>query len=193
MYILGGSTTPGWIRVSGNAILNGPSDDRDLGNLYPSVDNDDGSSLYWVANNVMIYGGAKNYLGDTKIWQSNIIVFPDRWSGDACLTQWGGEHHVFSNNTCVVQSDFPLALDSSIEGNTCAVNYTDPAAAPFLASLRENTYHTASGGYENGCAAPYYTLAALQAIGQELGSVAVKGYVAADIVGAARAMLGLPA
>jgi hypothetical protein len=55
LYVNGdGSPKQGWIRVTHNAIFNGPSDDRDLGNLYPAIDNDDGSQLYWNAYNVAI-------------------------------------------------------------------------------------------------------------------------------------------
>ena len=34
------AAAPQWIRIVGNAIFNGPSPNRDLGNLFPSVDND---------------------------------------------------------------------------------------------------------------------------------------------------------
>jgi hypothetical protein len=47
--------------------------------------------------------------------------------------------HRYTNNTCVVQSDYPLSLDSSVEGNTCAANYSDPAGSPFLPTLARNT------------------------------------------------------
>ena len=57
-----GSLAAGWVRITGNAILNGPSGNRDLGNLFPTVDNDDGSQRYWIASNVLIYGGGK-YVG----------------------------------------------------------------------------------------------------------------------------------
>lgn len=192
MYVLGNTTTPLWTRVVGNAIFNGPSANRDLGNLFPSIDNDDGSALMWNARNVLIYGGAKNYLGQDKVWDSNLIVFPGRWSGDPCLCAWGGRNHVYSNNTCVAaDTDFPLSLDSSVEGNTCAVNYSDAVAAPFLPLLTANTYHTASGAYNNGCQAPYYNLSSLQALGQELGSVVVKGYTVDGVLAAARTLLGI--
>jgi len=186
------SITPGWIYIVGNAIFNGPSPNRDLGNLFPAIDNDDGSSLFFSARNLLIYGGAKNYLGQDKVWDSNLIVMPGRWSGDPCLCQWGGLGHVFSNNTCVTDTDFPLALDASVEGDTCIVDYANATTAPLLATLRANTYHTATGGYENGCAAPYYTLPALQALGQELGSIAIKGYTVDGVVASARTLLGLP-
>ena len=74
--------TPRWTSISHNVIMNGPSGNRDLGNLFPAVDNDDGSQEYWISRNVMVYGGTKNYLGENKVWDSNLIVAPERWSGD---------------------------------------------------------------------------------------------------------------
>ena len=184
------STVQQWSRVVGNIIFNGPSANRDLGNLFPALDNDDGSEHYWNARNVLIYGGTKNYLGQDKVWDSNLIIFPGRWSGDPCLCAWGGRNHVFTNNTCITDTDFPLSLDSSVEGDTCNVNYTDSSAL-FLPRLGGNTYHTASGAYQNGCQAPYYNLSGLQALGQEIGSLSIKGYQAGDVLAAARALLGL--
>ena len=46
LYVNGdGSLKNGWNHITHNIIFNGPSDDRDLGNLYPAIDNDDGSQL----------------------------------------------------------------------------------------------------------------------------------------------------
>lgn len=115
-------------------------------------------------------------------------MFPERWSGDACLTQWGGVDHVYSGNTCVRSDHFPLALDSSVEGDKCTFNYSDPASAPFLATLHDNTYSTPDGLFSTGCDTQY-SLAQLQALGQEIGSVAVKGYTIADIVARAAALI----
>ena len=96
------------------------------------------SFIYW--NHVVVYaGGFKNYLGHDKVWDSNLIVFPDRWSGDPCLCAWGGRGHVYSNNTCVVSSDYPQSFDASVGGDTCVVNYTDPVGAPYLPTTRLNT------------------------------------------------------
>lgn len=46
LYVNGdGSLKSGWNHITNNIIFNGPSDDRDLGNLYPAIDNDDGSQV----------------------------------------------------------------------------------------------------------------------------------------------------
>ena len=48
---------------------------------------------------------------------SNLIVAPERWSGDTCLCAWAGRLHVYSNNTCVrVSDDSPMYYDASVGG-----------------------------------------------------------------------------
>ena len=214
---------PGWNYISNNAIMCGPSDDRDLGNLYPAVDNDDGSQHYFIAENVAVYGGMKNYLGLNKKWVKNLIVHPGRWSGDACLTAWGGQEHVYSENTCITNNGFPQAFDSSVEGDKCTFNYSDVTSAPFLPSTHGNVYSTPDGTFATGKSTPnqtpghpradtspstrarmrpahprtyprtgcdtMYDLAALQKLGQELGSTVVKGYDVGDVVAQAAQML----
>lgn len=136
-----------------------------------------------------MYGAAKNYLGNDKVWDSNLFIFPDRWAGDDCLTAWGGQNHVYSNNTCITSSDYPQGFDSDVEGDKCIVNYTDPVSSKFLPSVHGNTYHTQTGAFFTGCQAPYYTLESLQAVGQEIGSQAVKGYDIASVVNLAKELL----
>ena len=74
-------------------------------------------------------------------------------------------------------------------GDKCIVNYTDPTSAKFLPFVHGNTYHTQTGAFFTGCQAPLYTLESLQAVGQELGSTAVKGYNVADVIGLATELL----
>ena len=55
----GGETEyPRWVHIEQNLIMNGPSGNRNLGNLFPCIDNDDGSAYYFVSENVCVYGGA---------------------------------------------------------------------------------------------------------------------------------------
>ena len=121
-----------------------------------------------------------------------MIILPGRWSGDPCICVWGGQHHVYTNNTCIVSDDSPLAIDSDVEGSKCIANYSDANSAAYLPALARNTYHTSSGGYEVGCDAPY-SLAQLQALGQELGSIAIKGYTVSDVTQRAALLLGVAA
>ena len=174
--------------------MNGPSGNRDLGNLFPAVDNDDGSQEYWISRNVMVYGGTKNYLGENKVWDSNLIVAPERWSGDTCLCAWAGRLHVYSNNTCVrVSDDSPMYYDASVGGAECALDFSNATLAEWVPELHSNTYHTASGALTVGCGGdqPSYSLADLQSLGVEAGSRAIAGYDLDAIVGRARALAGL--
>ena len=186
--------TPRWTSISHNVIMNGPSGNRDLGNLFPAVDNDDGSQEYWISRNVMVYGGTKNYLGENKVWDSNLIVAPERWSGDTCLCAWAGRLHVYSNNTCVrVSDDSPMYYDASVGGAECALDFSNATLAEWVPELHSNTYHTASGALTVGCGGdqPSYSLADLQSLGVEAGSRAIAGYDLDAIVGRARALAGL--
>ncbi len=125
------------------------------------------------------------------MWDSNVIVFPGRWSGDPCLTCWSGGGHVFTNNTCYTpQSDSPNYFDSSPAGASCIANYSDPAQRPLLPFFANNTYGTYSGGFSAGCQGEL-SLAGMQALGQEVGSVVHKGYSAEVVLAQARALLGL--
>lgn len=111
-----------------------------------------------------------------------------RWSGDPCLCAWGGQNHVYSNNTCVSGTDDPVFFDASVEGNQCIFNYSDADTALFLPKTHSNTYLTPNGVFQTGCDI-MYDLTELQELGQELGSIVRKGYIVEDIIAQARALL----
>ena len=138
---------------------------------------------------MLIYGGGKNYLGDGKVWDSNLFLIPERWSGDSCLTAWRGANHVFTNNTCVTPgTGSPNYFDSSASGDKCIANYSDPASSAFLPTFARNKYVTYQGKMEEGCAGEL-SLQALQALGQELGSSVAADYSVAGLIVQATAML----
>lgn len=61
-----------------------------------TLDNDDGSSYYNHTQNVLVYGGCKNYLGhDLRCGPDNLIVYPgiaERSSGGRqCQTDDSGD------------------------------------------------------------------------------------------------------
>ena len=158
-------------------------------NRWPCVDNDDGSSNFWVASNLCIYGGGKNYLGDTKVWDGNLFVAPNRWSGDPCLNAWRGANHVFTNNTCLMPtSGSPNYFDSTPSGASCAANYSDPAERPFLPTFANNKYITYKGQFTEGCSGEL-SLGALNALGQELGSTVTASYTVEGVVAQALELL----
>ena len=155
--------------------MNGPSGNRDLGNLFPAVDNDDGSAYQSIVGNVLVYGGAKNYLGNDKRWLDNLILFPERWSGDPCAQLWGGENHFFENNTCVTNTSWPLGLDGTAKGFKCRIDWTDKDNEMRVARTEQNTYYM-TGTWSLSCGNAtsdqhVFSLAEMQAHGRCIGTV----------------------
>ena len=174
-----------------NLIMNGPSPNRDLGNLFPAVDNDDGSCYYWIASNVAIYGGFKNFLGNDKVWRGNLALYPDgRTPGSGngpCVMAWGGANEHFENNTCVTRGAGGPGVDPypwSSEGGGC--DYANATEAPILLGLAANTYLSPKAAYAHTCG---LGLAGLQKLGVEVGSRTGGVPPDADIVALARALL----
>lgn len=172
------TVVPKWTHIEHNFIMNGPSGNRDLGNLFPTIDNDDGSSYFYIANNLLVYGGGKNYLGHDKYWISNLFVFPGRWSGEPCAQIWGGENHLFADNTCLVApGNPPIGLDGSMRGFDCKIDWDDPETnLKFVGKTANNSYYMDKNqewgfGCGNGTA-PYhwFSMAEAQQHGWELGS-----------------------
>lgn len=167
---------PEWTHISKNFIMNGPTGNRDLGNLFPAIDNDDGSAYFSAEGNVLVYGGAKNYLGHDKRWVGNLILFPDRWSGDPCAQIWGGESHWYVSNECVMgKSGDALGLDGTRKGFHCMIDFSDPGNAALVGNTHSNIYYT-HGGWGFACGnrtGPNHrwTLPELQSAGRETGSV----------------------
>jgi hypothetical protein len=124
------------------------------------IDNDDGSSFFSAANNVLIYGGVKNYLGNDKRWVSNLILFPDKWSGNPCAQLWGhvwgGESHYYAHNECILGGmkgayPEPVGLDGTREGAGCKVDFKSESNMKLLGKLSHNTYWTQDGKWGFTC------------------------------------------
>merc|ERR1712048_705224 len=157
---------PQWNRIVHNFIYNGPNGNKSPGNLFPAVDNDDGSRMYWIVDNVFVYGGAKNYLGDDKIWKDNFIIFPSHWPGGGqCITAWSGLFHVFETNQCIANMKNPLG-------------YIDCNPIDFGLSSKEmpfgqdNQIFVPNADFVFDCNGVHWTLAELQSKGWELNSTA---------------------
>ena len=176
-----GSTEPAWTYITNNFIMNGPSGNRDLGNLFPCIDNDDGSAFFLIEGNVCVYGGGKNFLGNDKIWRNNLFAFPGRWSGDPCLQAWGGVNNLFTGNVCYQNgTSYPLGLDGSVRGKECVVDYDGgEGALEFVANTTNNTYWVAGGderrmfscGDGKGDGDRVFGLKEMQGAGFEVGTV----------------------
>mmetsp|Transcript_23494 Transcript_23494/g.34669 ORF Transcript_23494/g.34669 Transcript_23494/m.34669 type:complete len:913 (-) Transcript_23494:156-2894(-) len=148
------SSTPEWNYIQQNFILlgpkfgshygpgNGPCSNGDPhlecskggGSLFSCLDHDDGSEYYLDTQNVCAFFGMKNYIGQNKVWDSNLIIYPEgslsqNRSGMPCLwtsmnmaTKNGEEkppcsnrlcrtREVFTNNSCVTRYAAPLEYD----------------------------------------------------------------------------------
>ena len=192
---------PQWTHIERNFIMNGPSGNRDLGNLFPTIDNDDGSSYFYIAKNLLVYGGGKNYLGHDKIWISNLLIYPGRWSGEPCAQIWGGKNHYFAENTCLIApGDPPIGLDGSTKGFACKIDWKDPENnLQFVGKTANNSYYLDKNdvwgfGCGNGTSPNHrFVMEELQKHGWELGSTVQDSKVltADGIIDLAKKLLGM--
>ena len=89
-----------------------------IGNYHSfwPIDHDDGSCYYTDTHNVIAYGGAKNYLGHSKVTTNNMYIYPgapidaypnpyyhcaNSFSTSRELPQASGWDEVFSDNICI--------------------------------------------------------------------------------------------
>ena len=172
--------------------MNGPSGNRDLGNIFPAVDNDDGSAYYWVAENVVAYGGFKNFLGNDKVWMSNLILYPEGRTGNSgngpCVMAWGGANEVYQNNTCVTRGVSGPGV-SPYPATECS--YSNKTAKTILLHLKENTYLNPAANYSLDCGGGH-SLEKLHTLGEELGSHVGLLPPTESLLSHAAALLGMP-
>jgi hypothetical protein len=142
------------------------------------IDHDDGSCYYLDTYNFMVYGGFKNYLGHSKIAQSNVYVYPDAehsvenlgafFSVPFCANSDGasrgdtasGWGDVWSNNTCIIGNPNVYSFGSC--------NLDNPTGLmPFTAN---NRFYAPSKYVYFGCEGKKLTLEEFQYLGYDLGS-----------------------
>lgn len=148
------STIPEWNRIDSNFVmvgpkfgsLYGPGDGpcsngspeflcpKKGGSMFTCLDHDDGSDYYLDTRNVCVFAGMKNYIGQNKIWDSNLIAYadgalsqnrsgmPSVWTsmnmaGDksklpcTAITGPCRNREVFTNNTCITHRFQPSEYD----------------------------------------------------------------------------------
>ena len=153
-----------WNRIIHNFIYNGPNGNKGSGNLFPTIDNDDGSRMYSIIDNVLIYGGTKNYLGDDKIWNNNLIIFPSHWPGGGqCITAWSGQYHIFENNQCIFNYVNPL-------GYLACNPYDWNQSSKQMPFGKNNTIFVPKSDFKFYCGNQTWSLKELQSKGWEIGS-----------------------
>eukprot|EP01084_Bolivina_argentea_P152678 266295_1 len=96
-------------------------------------------------DNVLVFGGMKNFLGDDKIWKRNLIIFPSFWPGGGmCITAWSGLNHVFMDNQCIANFSNPLGY--------IACNASDWEHSSHLMPLgRNNSIYTPNAQFVFDC------------------------------------------
>lgn len=178
------TTTPEWNRIDQNFIMIGPKFGslygpgmgpcsngspefychKGGGSLISCLDHDDGSEYYLNTRNICVFAGMKNYIGQNKIWDSNLIVYPEgarsqnRSAGStSCIwtsMNMGGNQsllpcsfqpcrtkEVYRNNTCVTNHYHPLEYDNFNETDLELMGIWN-TTIPFTA---KNTYYLKHG------------------------------------------------
>jgi hypothetical protein len=154
------------------------------GSLFSCLDHDDGSEYFLDTHNVCAFAGMKNYIGQNKIWDSNLIVFPEgtasqNRSGTSCIytsMYMNGKkdeipcalepcrtREVFTNNTCLTYSSEPLEYDMFNETDLMIHSIKD-TTIPYTA---RNKYYLNQPYRFRG----KWNLTQAQAIGIDQGSV----------------------
>eukprot|EP01052_Picozoa_sp_SAG31_P004018 SAG31_NODE_161_length_21899_cov_16.832844_18_plen_182_part_00 len=138
--------------------------------MFTCLDHDDGSDYYLDTRNVCVFAGMKNYIGQNKIWDSNLIAYPDgalsqNRSGMACVwtsMNMGGDHsllpcaygrptnwtldrychnkEVYTNNTCVTHTKQAFEYDMFREDDLAEYGPTN-TTMPFTA---RNEFHSSA-------------------------------------------------
>eukprot|EP00696_Hemimastix_kukwesjijk_P008468 gnl/Hemi2/20698_TR6856_c0_g1_i1.p1 gnl/Hemi2/20698_TR6856_c0_g1~~gnl/Hemi2/20698_TR6856_c0_g1_i1.p1 ORF type:complete len:814 (+),score=271.94 gnl/Hemi2/20698_TR6856_c0_g1_i1:155-2596(+) len=154
--------TPTTNHITRNFMIN------NYNSVWP-IDHDDGSAFYLDDFNLLIYGGAKNYLGHSKTVQNNLYVYPDYSSSpfdsDHCTWSYyipnqAGWDEVFTNNTCIVANGVPYGWSGC--------DKTAPkASTPFTGF---NSLYSANAQVKIPCDTDTYTLATWQALGLDAGT-----------------------
>ena len=163
--------------------------------LWP-IDHDDGSCYYTDKYNVIVYGGAKYYLGHSKVVSNNLYIYPDapRNSFDtlnpSCASSFqtsrelplpSGWDDVYSDNTCVIGNP------NLFQFNSCSLT-DDAGLIPMSAN---NIYYAPNAYVYILCAGEKLSLKEFQDLGFEVDSVAKDLPTNKDVMEWARQILDL--
>lgn len=169
-----------------------PRDPRSF--LSPSSSRSDDGSQFWEdSESLLIWGGLKNYIGNTKRGIGNVIVHPGidpRATGDRrCQTDDSGEYSdsLFAGNTC-----FTADGDFYSWGNCDPANVSWHVYATANNTLYGGADASPTALFDVSCGSTTYpTLPAWQAAGQDAGSTLAPMASVAEIVAMGARVLGL--
>ena len=144
--------------------------------LWP-IDHDDGTCYYIDKHNVIAYGGAKNYLGHSKVSANNLYIYPDAprnsyvTPNPSCATSFStsrdtslpsGWDEVWGDNICVIGNP------NLFQFNKCAL--TDDAGLVPMSS--NNVFYAPDAYVYILCNGQKLSLEEYQDLGFETDSVA---------------------
>eukprot|EP00456_Euglypha_rotunda_P058091 TRINITY_DN48206_c0_g1_i7.p1 TRINITY_DN48206_c0_g1~~TRINITY_DN48206_c0_g1_i7.p1 ORF type:complete len:261 (-),score=33.77 TRINITY_DN48206_c0_g1_i7:10-792(-) len=131
--------------ITQNFIINGYSS-------VWTIDHDDGSQFMNDTKNVMVWGGCKNYLGNSKSCDNNLIIYPGtqgRSDGDRrCQTDDNGvfANQYFHDNDCITQDDRPYTWSG------CDPNNVDDT----VFQTWNNRFYAPNSGFSQDCGSTTY-------------------------------------
>eukprot|EP01051_Picozoa_sp_SAG22_P013821 SAG22_NODE_1596_length_4037_cov_2.253682_2_plen_164_part_00 len=153
-----------------------------------SIDNDDGSSYYYIKNNFEVYGGHKsNFGGHNKLRSGAIIPFSKVYQEGLCCRvnaqNLGHFTDGYFNNTCIQSADGLPAYSFRYCDMAHPNNITN------LGILHSNKVYSPSGGMIVVCGSGNMSEATFQASGADPGTVVAKTPPYSEIIGWAKEML----
>eukprot|EP00117_Sycon_ciliatum_P027518 scpid47591/ scgid22337/ Uncharacterized protein ywoF len=159
-------------RIDRNFIVNGY-------NGVWALDHDDGSAYFNDTNNLLVFGGLKNYLGHDKMsGPGNVVVYPgisSRSSGNRrCQTDDNGEFafQYYYGNRCYTP-----------DGKFYTFSRCDPAHLDdHVYQTRSNSHFSPGAAFSQDCGSKTYDFKAWQAAGQDINSTVQELPSAAEIV-----------
>jgi hypothetical protein len=149
-----------------------------------TLDHDDGSQYFNDTKNFMVFGGCKNYLGNHKSCDHNVIVHPGiparATGGRRCQTDdnkvFQNQYH--DNNHCITQD----GVFYSMGIKECDAQSIDP----HVFQTWNNTLYSPGANFSNS---PCDSLKQWQAAGQDRGSTVNPMPSVAEIVAMGKAVL----
>lgn len=146
--------------ITGNFIINGY-------NGVWTLDHDDGSQYFNDTGNLLVWGGCKNYLGNHKSCDRNVIVHPGieaRASGGRrCQTDDNSvfQNQYHDNNHCITQDGFFYTMNFR---GSCTAHDIDP----HVYQTFNNTLYSPNKVFAQGACSSFEEW---QKAGQDRGSV----------------------
>lgn len=130
-------------------------------------DFDDGSQFYNATESVLLWGGLKNYEGNSKIGSDNLLIYP------------GADNRATGNRRCQTNDD-QFAANGMYIGNRCVEGdgqayswagcNVHAVANTTYQVISANTHYSPNSSFSVPCGGSSLTFAEWQALGQDAGS-----------------------